>query len=218
MEIKEEVKREWFHAVLYDNCNLTSEYTKAFKEKYPQEYFYLHSFYRLRSVLKKDIDLMLLCGHVQWFTLTFNNERDKSMISSKRKSATRFLNDLFVIYEMVEEFGEDNGRYHIHGFGVYREGKGFNDFRRWSSRCKIQDLSKESLHKKVKYLTKYAVKDLPRRRRSKSLVFLEKKYQTIKGLRYSFPNCFKCRFNNLFCRVSFRCYNESSKEDNNPIA
>lgn len=204
MEINELVKSAWFRAILVDSCNWNNNRVKAFKEMYPKEYFYLHGFYRVRSELNRDVAIMQDAGVCQWFTLTFDNKRDKSLVSSKRKSATKFLNDLFIVYEMVEEYGEDNGRYHIHGFGVFREGKGFNDFRRWPCRCKIQALESAALKKKIKYLTKYAVKDLPRLRRSKNFVKLVKIATKYKGLkRNDFTRCYMCRINHAICRLEF---------------
>ena len=193
--LKETIKREWFRALSLDRDNLTNEYTKAFKCLHEEEYNLLHSFYRLRHDLNFDIELMSKVGPCHWFTLTFDNKRDKSLVSSKRKAATRFLNDIFLLYEMVEEYGEDKGRYHIHGFGVFREGKGFKDFIKWPSRTKIQDLSIVGLYKKVKYLTKYAVKSLPRRRRSKTLVYLTTKNKRYKTFSKCFPHCAECQFN-----------------------
>lgn len=192
MKLTEDIKREWFHAILLDNLHLTNEHTKAFKCLHNEEYNLLHSFYRLRHDLNADIDLMAAVGSCHWFTLTFDNKRDKALVSSKRKTATRFLNEIFLLYEMVEEYGEDNGRYHIHGFGVFREGKGFKDFIKWPCRTKIQDLNKSNLKKKVKYLTKYAVKSLPRRRRSKNLVYLSNRMRKFNGSKLHFETCYNC--------------------------
>lgn len=193
MELSEEIKREWFTALATDSFHFNAGAVKAFKSAHEEEYNLLHSFYRLRHELNQDITLMCSVGSVHWFTLTFDNKRDKSLVSSKRKSATRFLNDVFLLYEMVEEYGEDNGRYHIHGFGVYRNGKGFKDFIKWRSRTKIQDLNERNLRKKVRYLTKYAVKSLPRRRRSKNLVYLANKHREFNKLNPSFSKCYECR-------------------------
>lgn len=195
MVVTEEIKKEWFRAISLDSIGLTSEHVKAFKCSHPEEYNLFHSFYRLRHDLNADIELMTAVGSCHWFTLTFDNKRDKSLVSSKRKAATRFLNDIFLLYEMVEEYGEDKGRYHIHGFGVFNEGKGFKDFIKWPSRTKIQDLNKTNLKKKVAYLTKYAVKSLPRRRRSKRLVALYNKEKEFKGLKQHFGSCYSCKFN-----------------------
>ena len=203
MEINQIVLNAWFHAVLVDNCNQSNTRVKAFKEMYPKEYYYLHAFYRVRQELRRDIEIMQLVGACHWFTLTFDNKRDKSLVSSKRKSATRFLNSIFVVYLMVEEYGEDNGRYHIHGFGVFRESCGFQDFIKWPCRSKIQCLESAALQKKIKYLTKYAVKDLPRLRRSKSFVKLIKTISTFKKIKSSFPECYNCHLQSVLCRLSF---------------
>ena len=43
----------------------------------------------------------------------------------------------------IEEYGEDNGRYHIHGFLVFKYGYGFEDFRKWPSRQKLEEISEK---------------------------------------------------------------------------
>lgn len=201
MKLTEDIKREWFHAIALDSINLNNEHTKAFKCLHLEEYNLLHSFYRLRHDLNADIELMSAVGSCHWFTLTFDNKRDKSLVSSKRKAATRFLNDVFLLYEMVEEYGEDKGRYHIHGFGVFREDKGFKDFIKWPCRTKLQNLNKSNLKKKVKYLTKYAVKSLPRRRRSKNLVYLSNRMKKVNGSKHIFESCWTCALNLTLYRI-----------------
>lgn len=208
MVIAQETLQKWFRAIEIDSANFTNTQVKAFKETYAFEYGYLSAFYHLRTRLNRDIEVMSLIAPVHWFTLTFDNKRDKSKIESKRKSATRFLNDLFLVYEMVEEFGEDKGRYHIHGFGCFRENRDFSDFIKWPCRNKIQCLDKPTIKKKVKYLTNYAVKDLPRIRRSKSLVFMIKYYNQHRKFKNSFNRCFMCGFNIALCKASFSLYNQ----------
>lgn len=207
MAIQKDILNGWFKALEIDAINLNNNRQKAFKETYPFEYGYLSAFYHLRTRMKRDLKVLQFIGEVQWFTLTFDNKRDKNKITSKRKSATRFLADLFLAYEIVEEFGEDNGRYHIHGFGVYKLGRGFADFIKWPCRTKIETLDGAKVKKKIHYLTNYAVKDLPRIRRSKSLVFLLKKYNLSRALENSFQDCFKCQMNVAICKASFSLYN-----------
>lgn len=199
---------QYFTAIEIDGCNRSTKRIDLFKQEHKDIYEYLHSFYHLRSEMYKDIDVMRLCGRVEWFTLTFDNKRDKNLIATKRKQATRFLNDLFLVYEMVEEFGEDNGRYHIHGFGVFKTDKGFTDFVKWPCRQKIETLSDYKLKQKVRYLTQYAVKDLPRRRRSKTMVYLSNWYLSDKKLKAGFKRCFECRFKLKLLRVQFAIYNK----------
>lgn len=212
-KIDKTIIEAYFRALDSDSANLNSVCIKRFREKHDDVYRYLHAFYRLRCEMYKDIKIMDCLGRVEWFTLTFDNKRDKALISSKRKSATRFLNDLFIAYEMIEEFGDDNGRYHIHGFGVFKDNKGFNDFVKWPSRQKIETLREYNLRKKVKYLTAYASKCLPRRRRSKTLVYLSTEWNKHKGLKNSFETCFNCKFNLALVKVRFGVYNKSSKRD-----
>ena len=187
MDLNQDIVREWNRAILVDSCCLSNKHVNKFKEKYPDYFRYFHSFYRLRHEINADLRLLSFLGYsIQWFTLTFDNKRDKALVSSKRKSATRFLNDIFLFYEMVEEYGEDKGRYHIHGFGVYRINRSFNDFIKWPCRNKIECLTTDKLKKKVKYLTKYAVKSLPRIRRSKNLCAIRKNNKN--SFRVAFPS------------------------------
>lgn len=209
-KIERSVVEAYFKALDIDSVCFGNANIKRFREKHESEYCYLHAFYRLRCEMYKDLEVMNKIGRVEWFTLTFDNKRDKALISSKRKRATRFLNDLFIVYEMIEEFGEDNGRYHIHGFGVYKDTKSFDDFVKWPSRQKIETLNEKNLRKKVKYLTAYAVKALPRRRRSKSLVFLVNDYKRKKRF-YITPGYLDQEFANSLLLVKNGVYNKDSK-------
>ena len=209
MLLSETITKEWRNA-LYSDCDNRSGLAKIeFRRSHPQEYVLLNSFYKLRSNLFRDISVMSLVGPVYWITLTFDNKHDKNKIQSKRKSATTFLNSLFHCYEMIEEFGEDNNRYHIHAFGCsFRPGKSYNDFVRWPCRQKIEYLGEKSLRKKAKYLTKYAVKALPRRRRSKSLVLISNYYMSNKSLFKSFPTLALHDFKLFLCLNLGIPYNE----------
>lgn len=193
MEIDESILNEWYDAVRYSGDHLSSRKIDDFKEKYPLEYGYISRFFRLRTELKNDIECLLTLGPVQWFTLTYSNEYDSNLEETKRKSAFSFLNRVFSAFLLVEEYGEDNGRYHIHGFGVYWPSKGFDDFREWTSAQNISTLDEKSARKKVKYLTKYAVKQLPRLRRSKTLCLYKKAWNTAKRLKTGFKACYQCR-------------------------
>lgn len=193
MEINESIMSEWYDAVRYSSDHFSSRKIDLFKEKYPIEYGYISRFFRLRSELFIDLECLLSLGEVQWFTLTFNERLDINKESTKRKSAFSFLNGVFCAFLLVEEYGEDNGRYHIHGFGVYRLNKGFEDFREWNSLQKIYTLDGDHAKKRVKYLTKYAVKELPRLRRSKSLCMYKKLYLSAKRLKNGFKACYSCR-------------------------
>lgn len=144
-----------------------------FKNNYPKEFVYLHRFYRIRTELNNDIQLMSSLGYqVYWCTLTFDeiSENEKKM----RDKAFRFLNDVFSMFVAVEEHGEDNGRYHLHLFGCFKVGKTFEDYFKWSSRSKIETLAPYKMKKKVRYVTNYAVKVCPRLRRNKKLVAVRK--------------------------------------------
>lgn len=192
LELTKEALRDWRNALFTDSDHYSNEAVSAFRARNPALYYYLHNFYRLRSEMLADLRIFEVADlSIEWFTLTFDLKRDKSLVSSKRKSATRFLNSIFLFYEMVEEYGTENTeRYHIHGFGVYRSGKSYEDFIKWPCRNKVRTLPFNGVKKKVVYLTKYAVKSLPRIRRSKNLCRLR---NALKGCRIktSFPELYK---------------------------
>lgn len=203
MEFEKSILDAYFNAVFISNFYFDSSELKAFKGEYPTEYKVLNAFYRVRSKLNKDLTIMKAVGEVQWFTLTFDNKHDRALITTKRKNAERFLNSVFAIYEMVEEFGNDNNRYHIHGFGIFKDNKGFEDFRQWPCRQKIENLTESKFKKKIKYLTDYAVKDLPRLRRSKSLNNLLHLEGDFKGLKNTFPRCYKCHISIAMLKLDY---------------
>lgn len=81
------------------------------------------------------------------------------------------------------KLGTEKERYHIHGFLVFKLGKGFEDFREWHSRQRLSLLdSKAKVSKRVYYVTNYMTKDVPRIRRSKTMVKLCDCYTKNKGL------------------------------------
>lgn len=202
MELDKVVLDEWFKAVQVANDHLNNKLINEFKECHPFEYGYISKFFRLRTELNKDIECLSTLGDVQWFTLTFDNEYDAMKEETKRKSAFKFLNEIFLCFLLVEEYGEENERYHIHGFGVYRIGKGFDDFREWKYLQKIRTLDNVGLRQKAKYLTKYAVKALPRLRRSKTYIMYKKAFTRFKSFKKDFAKCYDCKLNLLKFRFN----------------
>lgn len=205
MEDKEglnaQVLKEWQQAVINSQFGYHLA-VEEFRKRHPQEYKVISAMYRKRVVLKDCLSVMQEMNEpVYWFTLTFNNDKDTNNITSKRKDAQRFLNRLCICYVMVEEFGEDNGRYHIHGFLCFKYGRGFVDFVEWHSRQKIELMEDYKLKKKVRYLTKYAVKQVPRIRKSKTLVQLVKFYHKEKRLKRSFPCLYEEDFKQVVASV-----------------
>ena len=173
-----------YKVAIYNQLSGCNELMDKFKTLHPFEYSVFRKMYVRRTSINESIEAMqFLNDKIYWFTLTFNDKRDKATIQSKRKAATTFLNDLAAFWLLVEEFGEDNGRYHIHGFLVFKYSKSFTDFREWHSRQNIVLLeNNKKVSKRVYYLTNYMCKDVPRIRRSKTLVALTKTYHKNKGL------------------------------------
>jgi len=194
-EFSEELLREWRDAV-YNSANGYHKQVEDFKQAHKEEYKIITSMYRKRVALRDCTDIMTALNEpIYWFTLTFNNDKDINKISTKRREAEMFLNKMSACYVLVEEFGEDNGRYHIHGFVVFKYGYGFLDFKEWHSRQKLEEMNGYKLKTKIKYLTKYAVKQVPRIRRSKTMSLLCKFYNTHKRFKRCFPEHYEDKFN-----------------------
>ena len=103
------------------------------------------------------------------------------------------------VYVMVEEYGEDNGRYHIHGFLCFKYGFGFADFVQWHSRQKIIEL--DNGNKRIKYLTDYSSKQAPRIRRSRSLSALYTYFKKHKRMYKLFNSTFLDGFNKQVANI-----------------
>ena len=197
--IGKDTKKEYLSA-LY-NLQFGSRTLMAdFIKNHPSEYKLITTMYRRRCDLTDTIETMKLLNEpIYWFTLTFNNEKDTNNIETKRKEAQRFLNHICSVYVMVEEFGEDNGRYHIHGFLCFKYGFGFVDFVQWHSRQKIIEL--DNANKRIKYLTDYSTKQAPRIRRSKSLSALYTYFKKHKRMYKLFNSTFVENFNKQVANV-----------------
>ena len=152
------------------------EKLKVFKELFPVEYKRFSAVSRKRREVRKSIDAMQILGEEIYFgTLTFNNTKNLNKEEIKRKEAFEKLNGVFEYVLLVEEYGEDNGRYHVHFLGVFRKGMDFNSFVAcWPHSRQNLRLLKAGEHID-KYLIKYMIKDLPRLRRNKRLVGLVKR-------------------------------------------
>ena len=198
--VTEEIRKEYLHA-LYNLQSGSKDLMPLFISKYPNEYKLIMAMYRKRTELNNTIEVMRLLNEpIYWFTLTFNNDKNDNLVSSKRKDATRFLNRICSVYVMVEEYGEDNGRYHIHGFLCFKYGFGVLDFMQWHSREDIREL-KTGIKKQIKYLTDYTSKSIPRIRRSRSLSALNTYYKKYKRLYKLFPSTFMQGFNKQVANV-----------------
>lgn len=177
--------------------NDTFRYDK-FKTEHPIEYKIFSAMDRKHSAVLDTFRAMMYSNEpIYWITLTFNNEKDNNSVVWKRKEAEYFLSNIAPVYLIIEEYGEDNNRYHIHGFIIFKYGKGFNGFRKWHSRQKIIEIKtfKKGM-KRVSYLTNYVTKDVPRLRRSRQCSKLYNFYKSIKRLRHSFKSVFEADMRN----------------------
>lgn len=204
---KKAIFEEWESALLDfykfgDNTALDK-----FKIKYPNDFIYLRKMNMKRIAIKDTIEPLFIMGeNVYWFTLTFNNTKDINSVEWKRKEAQRFLSTIAPLYLMVEEYGEHyTKRYHIHGFCVpyYSFTSDYEflcAFNKWHSRTKLFRV-KDTRYglKKIKYISKYIVKDIPKIRRSKCMSKLYLFYKSIKRLKRSFPSLFYERLEEFYC-------------------
>ena len=198
--ITEQIRKEYLSA-LYNFQNGSKDLMPLFISKYPNEYKLIMTMYRKRTELNNTIEVMKLLNEpIHWFTLTFNNDKDTNSTETKRKEAQRFLNRYCSVYVMVEEYGEENGRYHIHGFLSFKYGYDWQVFQEWHSRQECYLLEK-GIKKRVKYLTDYMCKSVPRIRRSKSLSVLNAYFKKHKRLYKLFPSTFTSAFNQQVANV-----------------
>lgn len=176
----------WNNAII--NASLGSNQTlKEFAQLYPDLYRYLTAMLRKRTKIKMTLSAMsTITDKIYWGALTFNEEETDKLESTKRKQVLRFLDKYFKVFCFVEEYGEENDRYHIHFFGVMRKPTDYECMRQdWHSFLFIELLKPYEYKRKAKYLTKYAVKSVPRVRMSKRCIELVKDYRKLKSFRQS---------------------------------
>jgi len=190
--ITDEQFAEWNNAITCAEFG-SSGSIKLFAEKYPDLYKHMSSMLRkrtrLRSILQAYTHVSIF---IYWGALTWNEEEDSLCERSKRAQALRFFNKFFKLYTFVEEYGEEEGRYHVHFFGVIKDKNTTYDEMRecWHSYLQIECLYKTyELRKKIKYVTKYAVKQVPRIRMDKRSVKLVKDYKKMKHYRDTGWDC-----------------------------
>jgi hypothetical protein len=174
----------------------------VFKAEHPKEFKHLQGMSNKRKEINTAIDIMSCLGAVHWITLTFDMLKDKNKEQTKRKLAWNLLNKYCGAVLMVEEYGEDNGRYHIHALGTWRNyDLKYTDFYKdWSSRSTIEKLETWKYRKKAKYLTKYVVKDIPRIRRNKVLLQAQKHYKKYMSMKnYGFNGIANEHYNDMLC-------------------
>lgn len=203
--LNKEIIHEYYDAI--ESSIFDDGYSMTiFKEKYPNQYKHLGAAHRKRSAIRKSLNAMKVVTEDIYFgTLTFNEVKNNNKEVCKRKEAFNKLNTEFRYLLLVEEHGEDNGRYHIHFLGVFREDHDFDSFRHcWSH--SLQNLKRvKETSGVVQYLCKYLSKDLPRVRRNKALVGLAREYSRGKQLEKHFPNVpyftkeSKCSVYDLLC-------------------
>jgi hypothetical protein len=147
----------------------------CFRKWFPKFFNRMQSILNKRSSIKSDLEFMqsLKMGRVYFGALTYNEELDSKSEENKRKMAQRYLDKFMPIYEIIEEYGEEKGRYHVHFLGVMSSDKTYIEFHSgWSSYSYIEPL--KSVKKASKYLCDYVVKQVPRIRRNKRLITLMK--------------------------------------------
>lgn len=171
-EVDFKLLKSYYEAVKED-INLNPYDLQEFKKAHPFEFSFFSCVSRKRKAVKSNLETLERLGRPLYFgTLTYNNEKDCNTQAYKRKEAFKALNDCFEYFLLVEEFGEENERYHIHFVGVFKLGLSFDDFvRSWHSRQNLEKV--HDIAKTTAYLVKYVSKELPRIRRNKNLVKLD---------------------------------------------
>lgn len=192
--ISEEQYIQWNNAV---DCAAfgDSRPLNNFKQRYPDLFRHMASMLNKRTKLSKTLQaFMSVSRYVYWGALTFNEEEDRKDLSTKRKQVQRYLDKYFKLYVYVEELGEDKERWHIHYLGILKDSTTtFEElYSGWHSRSECECLYKYyDIKKKIKYITKYCVKSVPRIHMSKRSIKLLKDYKKYKLLENYGFKCFK---------------------------
>lgn len=201
-QITKDILKDYYACVRCCAEHYFSQPMKEFKEKHPKEFARLSAVHHKRFALNKNVAVLKELDEKIYFgTLTFNDKKDKNKIQTKRKEAFKRLNDLFEFVVLIEEEGSMNGRYHIHFLGNFKEGKSFKDFKKlWHSRQNLRELRQnENISQ---YLCKYMSKQLPRIRRNKRMIELERKVSRVKPLKRSFPKLYQKHVNESIFLIS----------------
>lgn len=178
-EFTEELKREYFNA-LYNLQDGNNEPMAIFKNSHRELFDRVNKNYHKRKAIRENVFAMrmvsseLYCG-----SLTFDQVHDPQSEETKRKQARRHLDKYMQCYLYVEEYGEDNGRYHIHFIGVLDYGITYKEFyNNWHSRVEMSRVKK--IKSAVNYLTDYVSKQAPRIRRNKKMMYIFNRYKKSK--------------------------------------
>ena len=201
VDISKDIVKEYYEAMRYAN-EYFDDPMKEFIKKYPLEFRRLNAVHHKRVLINSNVEAMKTLKSVLYFgCLTYDNKKDRNKIECKRKEAFAYLNSLFEFVLLVEEYGEENGRYHVHFVGNFKENKTFNDFvNGWHSRQNLRVLRENE--KISQYLCKYLSKQLPRIRRNKKLIQLERAYHKHKRLKRTFPTLFEDLMNKNIFQIS----------------
>ena len=196
MEVSEEVRKAYFNA-LYNQQKGSNESMLLFKKEHADVYKIINAMYHKRVKVLRDIEAMreISNNKVYFGALTFNDLKDRNKITSKRKEVFNFLNTIFLCFLVVEESGLQNGRYHCHFVGVFKDNKHFADLYQWHSREDCQRV--KSARSVARYLCNYIVKEVPRLRRNKTLIKISEEMQKSRKwslhFKESFAKDYKCK-------------------------
>lgn len=185
IELTDEQYEEWRNALL--NAQAGSSFgVKEFASKYPELYKHISAMLRKRTKLRSTLEAYKSVSEfIYWGHLTWDDEHNEESEETKRQQALRFFAKYFKLYCFVEEYGEENERYHIHFFGVLKSKSITYEmmYQGWHSRIKMECLKTYSERiKKIRYLTKYCVKQVPRIRMDKRSIALLKDYKQYKHM------------------------------------
>lgn len=170
----EQSVRDFYFYCLRERNNGNYYALDCFKKWFPVKFYEMQSILNKRTLIKRDLEIMkAVSNRVVFGALTFSDSNYLDNETNMKRKAQRYLDKCLSAYEIIEEHGEEKGRYHVHYLGILQEGLTYIDFHNgWEDYTYIEAVknSKKDIKKVSKYLCDYVVKQVPRIRRNKLLL------------------------------------------------
>lgn len=151
-----------------------------FRKYFPTFFHKMQAILNKRTLIRRDIEIMkAVSKRVVFGALTFSDKNLKENEKNMLKKAQRYLEKYLSAYEIIEEYGQEHDRYHIHYIGIMRDNLTYIEFHNgWEDYSYIEAVKSSAKDKKKvsKYLCDYVIKQVPHIRRNKLLTDLIKKY------------------------------------------
>ena len=180
VELTQQFLDKYFEAYNCQTYHYNSSKLNDLKIQYPGEFSLISRMHHKRTKIRKNIECLYELGKlinkkVYFGDLTYDNKHNVNKETYKRKEAFEHFNSVFSAFFVVEEYGELNDRYHVHYVGIFKDDKTFKEFHSWHSFSWAEPVI--SVRKTSQYLCDYMVKQVPRIRRSKNMIKIEKLWQ-----------------------------------------